>query len=263
MHMKEREAWEEKIKNVLALECDGITASRDLKDRIDRQILESQKEAGNMKKFSMKKLVIGVVAGCLLVSGGVFAAGHVVSLTSHSYLWDAYRSYGDMDKAQAELGYSADTVEEFSNGYRFDKMFVNDVNGTDEVGNVIYTFKDLNISYEKSGEPPVWLDVNKPVEQQIRKGEPEATRQVEGITLYYDTTTYKFVPPSYELTEEDQANMERDDFTISYGTDEVQVQQNSAVTWEKEGVHYNLSGFDLNLNADEMFDMAEEVMGTK
>ena len=75
--MREREAWEEKIKNALALECGGVTPSRDLKDRIDRQILESQKEAGNMKKFSMKKLVIGVAAGCLLVSGGVFAAGRV------------------------------------------------------------------------------------------------------------------------------------------------------------------------------------------
>lgn len=261
--MREKEAWEEKIKNALALECGSITPSRDLKDRIDREILESQKEAGNMKRFSMKKLVIGVAAGCLLLSGGVFAAGRVVSLSSHSYLWDAYKSYGDMDKAQAKLGYPADTVEEFANGYRFDKMFVDDVNGTDADGNVIYTFKDLSISYEKSGEPSVWLDVKKPVEPQKRKGEPEAARQVEGITLYYDTITYKFVPPSYELTEEDQANLERDNFTISYGSDEVKVQQNSSVTWEKEGVHYNLSGFDLNLSSDEMFDMAEEIMGTR
>lgn len=261
--MREREDWEEKIKNALALECGGITPSRDLKDRIDRQILESQKEAGNMKKFSMKKLVIGVAAGCLLVSGGVFAAGRVVSLSSHTYLGDAYKSYGDMDKAQEELGYSVDTVETFSNGYRFDKMFVDDVNGTDEDGSVVYTYKDLQISYEKSGEQAVWLSAAKPVEQQVRKGEPEATRQVEEITLYYDTTTYKFVPPSYELTEEDQANLERDDFTISYGSSEVQVQKSSNVTWEKDGVYYNLSGFDLNLSSDELFDMAEEIMGTK
>lgn len=261
--MREQEVWEEKVKNVLALECDGVTASRDLKDRIDRQILESQKEAGNMKKFSMKKLVIGVAAGCLLVSGAVFATGHAVSLSSHSYLGDAYKSYSDMDKAQTKLGYSADTVETFANGYRFDKMFVDDVNGTDEDGSVVYTYKDLQISYEKNGEQDVWLSAAKPVEQQVRKGEPEAARQVEGTTLYYDTTTYKFVPPNYELTEEDQANLQRDNFTISYGSDEVEVQQNSSVTWEKDGVYYNLSGFDLNLSSDEMFDMAEEIMGTK
>lgn len=261
--MREREAWEEKIKNALALECGGVTPSRDLKDRIDRQILESQKEAGNMKKFSMKKLVIGVAAGCLLVSGGVFAAGRVVSLTSHTYKTDACRNYGDMDKVQAKLGYEADTVEKFSNGYCFGEMTVDDVNGTDADGSVVYTYKDLQISYEKSGEQTVWLSAAKPVEQQVRKGEPEAARQVEGITLYYDTTTCKFVPPSYELTEEDQANLERDDFTISYGSSEVQVQKSSNVTWEKDGVYYNLSGFDVSLSADEMFDMAEEVMGTK
>lgn len=216
-----------------------------------------------MKKFSMKKLVIGVAAGCLLLSGGVFAAGRVVSLSSHSYLWDAYRSYGDMDKAQAELGYSVDTVEAFSNGYRFDQMSVDDVNGADEDGNVIYTYKDLNISYEKSGEPRMWLSVNRPVERQTRTGEPEATRQAEEITLYYDTTTYKFVPPSYELTEEDQANLERDDFTISYGSEAVEVQKCTNVTWEKDGVYYDLGGFNLNLSAEEVFDMAEEIMGNK
>lgn len=261
--MSKKEAWEEKIKNVLALECDGLTASRDLKERIDREILESQKEAGNMKKLSVKKLVIGVAVGCLLVSGGAFAAGRVVSLSSHSYLTDAYRSYDDLGKAQTKLGYPADTVGEFSNGYRFDRMMVDDVNGTDGDGNVIYTYKDLNISYKKGGEPAVWLSACKPVEPQVRKGAPEATRDVEGITLYYDTTTYKFVPPSYELTEEDEKNLEKDNFTISYGTSEVEVQLCSNVTWEKDGVFYNLSGFDLNLSADEMFDMAEEIMGTK
>ena len=261
--MKKREVWEEKLKDVLALECDGITASRALKDRIDEKILESQKEAGNMKKFSMKKLVIGVAVGCLLVSGGVFAAGRVVSLSTHSYLWDAYRSYGDMNKAQAKLGYSTDTVEEFSNGYQFDQMFVDDVNGTDADGNVIYTYKNLMISYKKNGEPSVWLGAEKPVEPSVRSGEPEATRQVEGITLYYDATTYKFVPPSYELTDEDQVNLEKDDFTISYGASEVEIQKSSNVTWEKEGIHYNLSGFDLSLSADEMFDMVEEIMGIK
>lgn len=261
--MKEREIWEEKIKNVLALQCDGVTASRDLKDRIDRQILESQKEAGNMKKLSVKKLVIGVAVGCLLVSGGAFAAGRVVSLSSHSYLWDAYKSYGDMDKAQAKLGYPTDAVESFSNGYRFDQMFVDDVNGTDEDGNVIYTYKSFNISYKKSGEPSVWLNASKPVEAFARSGEPEATRQVNGITLYYDTTTYKFVPPSYELTDEDQANLEKDNFTISYGTSDIQIQLASDVTWKKDGVEYILSGFDLNLSSEDMFDMAEEVLGTK
>ncbi|MCX4323991.1 MAG: hypothetical protein OSJ59_13630 [Lachnospiraceae bacterium] len=31
----------------------------------------------------------------------------------------------------------------------------------------------------------------------------------------------------------------------------------------KDGVRYQLLGFDLNLGAEEMFDMAEEIIGTK
>lgn len=260
--MRQEFDMEKDLKKAFALECEGLTVSQDLKARIDERILMGQKEA-DMKHLSMKKIVIGVAVGCLLLSGGVFAAGRVVSLSSHHWLTDAYRSYGDMGKAQAELGYSADSVEEFSNGYRFDQMFVDDVNGTDADGNVVYTYKNLNIAYEKKGEQPVWLDAGKPVEPPVRTGEPEATRQADGVTIYYDTTTYKFVPPNYELSDEDKANLEKDDFTISYGSSEVQVQKASDVTWEKDGVHYHLMGFDLNLGAEEMLDMAEEIMGTK
>lgn len=260
--MRQEFDLEKDLKEAFVLECEGLTASRNLKARIDERILKGQKEA-DMKHLSVKKLVVGVAVGCLLVSGGVFAAGRAVSLSSHHWLTDAYRSYGDMGKAQEELGYAADTVEEFSNGYRFDQMFVDDVNGNDEDGNTVYTYKERSITYKKNGEPKVWLHASKPVEKQVRKGEPEAARQAGGVTIYYDTTTYKFVPPNYELTDEDKANLEKDDFTISYGSSEVQVQKASDVTWEKEGVFYHLMGFDLNLGAEEMLDMAEEVMGTK
>jgi len=261
--MDQREHWEDKIKNVLALECDGITASQDLKDRIDEEILRSRKEAGNMKKLSAKKLIIGVVAGCLLVSGGVFAAGHVVSFSSHSYWTNASRNYGDMEKQQQKLGYAADTVESFANGYQFDSVTVGDTQGEDEDGNAVYTYKFMNVHYKKSGEPAVSLYIQKPVESQVRTEAPDAARTCGDITLYYDSATFKFVPPDYELTAEDKANQERGDYHISYGSDEVETQQNFQVTWEKEGIVYELIGFDLNLTADDMFDMAEEIMGTK
>ncbi len=260
--MKQREAWEEKIKNALASECDGITASRDLKDRIDRQIRESQKEAGNMKKLSIKKLVIGVAVGCLLVSGGVFATGHATSLVTHNFWPDAYRSYGDLEKAEKKLGYTVDAVEAFSNGWQFKHMFVNEWQGMDEAGNEAYTFRALDITYDKNGEK-INLSAEKPVETPVRDKAPDAVREIGDITLYYDTITYKFVPPDYVLTEEDRANDARPDYTISVGSAEVEIKQASHVTWEKDGIQYSLYGFDLTLSADEMFTMAGEVMGAE
>lgn len=261
--MNHRNDWEEKIKDVLTLECDGLTASQDLKDRIDEQILGSRKEAGNMKKFSAKKLIIGVAVGCLLVSGGALAAGRVVSLHSHSSMANASRSYSDMGKQQQKLGYTVDTVENFSNGYLFDSVVVGEAQGDDQDGNKVYTYKFLHVSYQKNGEPSVSLYIQKPVETQVRTKAPNATRDCGDITLYYNSFTYKFVPPDYELTAEDKANQERDDYYISYGSSEVEIKRNDIVEWEKNGINYQLLGFGLNLSADEMFDMAEEVMGTK
>lgn len=261
--MKKREDWEEKIKDVLALECDSITASRGLKDRIDEKILESEKEAGDMKHLSVKKLVIGVAVGCLLASGGVYAAGHATSLVTHTFLPNMCRDYGKLPKMEQKLGYGVDSVEEFSNGYRFQSMSVDEWEGQDESGNQVYTFKSLGINYVKSGEKPVSLYIEKPVETPVRDRTPDATRDCGGITVYYDSITNKQVPPDYVLTQEDKDGEARGDFYISVGTPEVEIHQNYSVTWEKDGIHYKLLGFDLNLSADEMFDMAEEIIGTK
>lgn len=251
-----------KVKEALTQECADMTASRDLKDRIDAEILERQKEA-DMKHFSVKKLIIGVAAGCFLISGGVFAAGHAVTLSTHSYLGDSYKSFSDLDKAEAELGYQVDAVETFENGYRFKSMSVEDVQGKDESGNAIYTFKSMGIHYGRGGDPSLSVYIEKPVETQVRKKEPQATRQVGDITVYYDTQIYKFVPPDYEPTEEDKAKQESGEIEISYGTDKVQVQTAYNVTWNKDGIFYNILGFDVNLSAEEMLDMAEEIIGTK
>lgn len=261
--MKKRDDWEEKIRDVLALECDSTTASRALKDRIDEKILESEKEVENMKHLSVKKLAIGVALGCLLVSGGVFAAGHAVSLTSHHYHQDDIRDYGRLSEMEQKLGYTVDAVEEFANGYRFDHMELDDVKGKDEGGNELYTFKSLDIIYTKSGENRVSLFIEKPVEIPVRSRTPGATRICGDVTLSYDALTNKQVPPDYVLTEEDKVNEARGDFYISVGTAEVEIHQNQMVTWDIDGVRYQLLGFDLHLSAEDMFDMAEEIMGTK
>lgn len=259
--MRQRESWEDKIKDVLTLECDGLTVSQDLKDRIDEKILTSQ-EAGNMKHLSVKKLVIGVAAGCLLISGGAFAAGKVVSVSSHSNAMNASRSYSEMDKQEKKLGYEVDSVERFANGYQFEKMVVGDQEARDENGNQVGSFKFMNITYQRDGEPTVSLYIDKSWESVAGMGADES-RVCGDTILYYNSATYKFVPADYELTAEDKANQEKDNYFISYGSSEVEIQKSATVAWQKDGISYQLLGFDLNLSADEMFDMAEEVMGMK
>lgn len=260
--MKQRESWEDKIKDVLTLQCDGLTVSQDLKDRIDEKILTSQ-EAGNMKHLSAKKLIIGVAVGCLLISGGVFAAGRVVSVSSHSDWRDGCDSYSGMEEQQKKLGYAVDSVEQFSNGYQFKKAVVGESQGKDQDKNTICTNKFMSIEYAREAEPTVSLYIEKPIAGFASSKSADETRVCGDIILNYDCATYKFVPADYELTEEDKVNQEKDNYLISYGSDKVEIQKSTMVEWMKNGIRYQLLGFDLNLTADDMFDMAEEIMGTK
>ena len=197
------------------------------------------------------------------VSGGVFATGRAVSLTSHHDHRDDIREYRELSEVERQLGYTVDAVEEFANGYRFDHMELDDVKGKDGEGNEVYAFKSLDIVYQKSGENRVNLVIEKPVEAPVKNEAPDAVRVCGDITVYYDTVTNKQVPPDYVLTEEDKAREAEGDFYISVGTQEVEIHQNQTVTWDKEGVRYLLLGFDLNLSAGDMLDMAEEIIGNK
>lgn len=258
--MQMKYEFEQNIKKALEIECQDVAASQTLKEKIDEEIWNNQKEAEAMKHLSVKKLIIGVAAVCLLVGGGTYAAGHASYLVSHSYLGDAYTGYDEMDAAQKELGYEVDTVETFSNGYSFTNMSVDDVTGKDDDGNAVYSYKEMMINYDKAGSSSIYLSICRPVEAYVGEKTPDATAECGDITLYYNEYTYKFVPPDYELTEEDKANEEKDNYYISYGSSEVQIKKSQGVTWEKDGVSYNLAGFELNLSAEEMFDMAEQVI---
>lgn len=254
--------FKKQIKDALTQECNNITLSPSIKDGINKRIRNNQEEVMNMKHFNLKKVAIGVAAACLLIPGGVYAAGHATALVSHSTLGAQYKSYdGDMGKAEDKLGYDVQTVENFDNGYSFKAMEVTDVQGLDDNSNKLYTYKDMTIYYEKAGCPSIYLDMYRPVENYEQTKTPNATKACGDITLYYDEYTYKSVPADYELTAEDENNEQRDDYYISVGSDEVEINLSQGVTWETaDGTHYNLAGFDLGLSADEMFTMAEEII---
>lgn len=250
-----------KLKEVFTQECSNLSLSSNVKDRIDEEIRKNQEGMKGMKHLSVKKAVILAAAACLLVSGGAYAAGHATSLVSHSYANGKYHNYSeDMAKAEEELGYGVLTVESFENGYSFKEMQVTEVQGMDEEGNEVYTYPEMMIGYEKEGQPRFYIDMHRPVETEERNKTPEATRVCGDITLYYDEYTYKFVPTDYELTPEDLENEQKDNYFISVGSDEVEIQKSIGVTWEMDGVKYNMAGFDLEMSADEMFDMAESII---
>ena len=284
-----RNRYEDKIKMALEMQCDSISASGTLKQKIDREIRmqgkivpmplpgkQERKASGDsftgmedntMKKttqkhthFSVKKLVIGIAAACVLLVGGVSAGKTAMYISGWNH---GTYSYEEQDKAEKELGYEVDLVEQFSNGYCFEKMSVFETNAADENANTLYTFLELNAEYEKDGVSDIDLYADQRPEDTEWSKVPDMTDQCGDITLRYDVVTYKFVPVGYELTEEDKTNLERDDYEISEGSDEVEMCQYSSVRWDKDGVHYDLMGRDVTLSGEEMFEMAKELIGEK
>ena len=91
-------------------------------------------------------------------------------------------------------------------------------------------------------------------------GEYDRTLETGGITMGYTSSMYKAVPPDYEPTEEDKKAMESGRLQIGYGSAEIETSQYSRVVWVKDGIRYELMGFNVSLNADEMLQMAQEMV---
>lgn len=321
--MRTEQDFDSNIKAALHKACGGISASEELKRRIDESIC-MQEWRISMKHMSVKKLCIGVAAACLLVSGGAVFAGGASYFISSSSTEPEYTEYQDMEKVQKELGYAVDSVERFANGYAFDGVSVESLDSYTEETGKTYGIPAMDIRYRKDGTV-IDLTANEKVGGVMvgmESKQPDATRTCGDITLRYDEYTNKILPASYELTEEDKINEQRDDYNIVFlsvsvqetmedgtvtvkgdfeqsGSDEAKVgsyvvsedgitaavngqgfvgdendifqaagdlyciEQVQVVSWEKDGIAYNLSGKDLNLSADELLDMAEEILAAE
>ena len=116
-----------------------------------------------------------------------------------------------------------------------------------------------NITRENDECPEISLFIE-PVMESVDYSSFGESRDVLGTTVYYSRDTYKFVPADYELTEEDQKNMEQPNHYISYGSDKVEVQTCDNVIFEMDGKRYTLLGFDNDMTADEWYDMAGDLI---
>ena len=86
--------------------------------------------------------------------------------------------------------------------------------------------------------------------------EPDEVQEVNGVTLSFRDSHYRFVPPDYEPSDEEKKLERRGELTISEGSDEVEDRQFQSVSWQKDGMSYSLYGFDTGLDAQTMLELA-------
>ncbi|MFR5602514.1 MAG: hypothetical protein ACLTKI_09335 [Lachnospiraceae bacterium] len=250
------------IQDTLKREAEQIHAPQGLSCRVRQSVRMQGKEQQNMRRFGKKRAVILAAAMCIFGATAVMGAGKITGwMTGTNVNQPTYTSYEQIGDAKNQLGYEPKVVEAFSEGYRFQKAYISDVNGIDENGNVLGSFEELMIDYKK-GADMLSLNISKPLASAAGESSrtPKAEDQCGEVTLNYYSDQYKFVPPDYELTEEDKINQQRDDFYISYGTSEIEYSVFQSVSWTEDGVSYLLMVKDSDLTSGQLFAMAKEVI---
>lgn len=251
---------DKEISEALKMQVSNIGVSDCMKRKITQELRIKAYETKQVRKhFNIKKTVaIGIA--CMVLSATVLiAGGQVTTLVSHSNPFAVCKDYSKLNKQEKKLGYKVNIIEKYSNGYVFEDMEVGKVKGLDDTGSVVETYKEMVVDYTNElGEKITLVANQRDVGREFR--EPVQTLQYGNTTLYYYLDTYKFVPEDYVLTEEDKKNLERDDYEISSGAEEVEISKVSSVQWEKDDVSYSIFAFNTKLTADELLKMASETL---
>ena len=217
---------------------------------------------GRMKgKLDIKKLGITIAACLTLFSVTALAAGEAAGIVSWNRIDTRTRSFEDLPKIEEKAGMDITAVEAFSNGYTFEYMEVSEAKTQDADGNDLRNFKGIDLTYTKEGCPDIYIGMD----QADMYGDPHdrdtAVREIDGITVHYNYDEYLNLPGDERPTEEELQRTETDNhFFISDGSDERYTSFVSGIDFEINGIAYVMIGFDVEMTADELFEMAEEII---
>ena len=261
---KQEGSLDSQIREALAYQVSSLPELPNREDALRSRTVRQIKEEQTMKKqsWNIKKIAVAAAAMCVLGSAVVMAAGQFTAFESHSYQNEAVADYsqiGEMSQAYS-VPFEVKGPESFSNGFTFKECWPIHESGVDDDGNKTQLATAVTMTYQKEGMADVSLNQSQAVagmEDGIDRGN---SHQDGEITYYYNRDHYKFVPPSYELSEEEQSAVDAGELYVSYGTDQVVENEISSVSWTSGGVLYVLQSFDTSLTEDQMVDMAREVM---
>ncbi len=250
------------IEQALHDRAEGVSMSELEKGRIYQAISECSKEEYRMRIRGKRKMIVAVAAMCLLGTMVALGAGKVAYYSSsHNANEPDFASFADMGSAKEQTGFPVKAVEKFDNGFAFQNACVINVDAHDESGQTVDTFPELSVEYTKNGQR---------ISLSIEKERPEYVESTTGnpvdipykdLTLTYRNDHYKFVPPDYEVTEEDQAAIDAGEMYLSYGSSEVELKDFHFVGWKEGEIRYSLMSYgDGALGQDEMVKMAQQII---
>ena len=246
--------WEQSFKN----------STNDFHNKIISTLnnLPDEKEKTRMNKKLILKRGGIILASIMAFSVTAFAAvnllgGYSVSGSSTLPIYTEFPSSAQIEK---DFGFTANPVEEFKNGFVFSDATLADSSNFDDAGNVIEEYKDLSINYTK-GEETIVASFNTSTTQRDEQLEPTLT--YDGVDFYYSSQTYKFVSPSYEMTEQDNIDQETGKYMFSFGGENEDGSTKTSifqfVSMTMDGLNVMVFASDVDVSEDEMLSMAKEI----
>ncbi len=267
-----REPFDRELEELLREKAEPVRMDEREKERQFSRILDRVGEPGQkedsvmFRRFTGRKVLAAAAVMCLIGAFGAVAAGKVVSIGSAVAVDQPdYRQASEVAQAADQMGFVPKAVDEFSNGYQFSKGYFIMLEGEDENQVKVAESPSVMVDYKK-GNDTVTLDIEAPmagVDQE--SGAADRTEEYEGITLNYFRHDSLFVGTDYELTAEEQALADAGELNVGYGEPGMERSEvtNLFVTWSDGGGNYSLmADEDTGLTADDLFAMAEEIIGS-
>ena len=218
----------------------------------------AEREETNMSRsIGIRKIV---VAAAVVAAFGVtaIAAMKAAGLESHTDLRDAVYSVSEIQELSDDEDFGVKYIDEFSNGYKFEVGYPSVGKATDADGNTIKEYTSFAVEYKNGDSEIVFF--TEPNADVVDMPTDCETVDVDGTTVYTMEDKYKFVPPDYEMTEQDKEDEASGKYIFSYGTDEVEIQNVKQVMWKEGSVICTILEQTGTLDMDELVSMAEEVM---
>lgn len=260
--MKPDHKLDEAIAQALYEAGEAIDLNEQLLMQVKQDItLREKKERPIMKKYTKFAAVCALL---LMTTTAAYAASTLI-WSGHSDHRNDITEPPSVAQMNEAVGYAPKYVAEFANGWAFKYASIIDSQGADSEGNVMIEQKNLDFTYTKGRAHGLALYTRLVDETFVPYGDPTAvTIDGQDRQLYYSQQTFKFVPPSYQLTDEDQAAIDSGELAISYGSNEINYSVIRTVMWLDDGISYELLSMDVeDLDKEDLIAMAQEVIAIR
>ena len=241
-----------KIKTALNEAVKDISPSEDMLYSIKNL---SVKEDMKMKKIRPIKAVLTCALAIGILSVGAIGAGKIVGVESHSSSLEEVKKFPTEEEVKKMAGFVPAYTEKLGE-YEFESCRPVHSSDIDEDGIKADDYTGISFNY-KTDKGILALDIDpKPMQQEAY----DEKFDYKGKEIFYHSILYKFVPPDYALTDEDKKLQEKGELEISYGSQEVELENIQSLLWESGGKTYCLLDMDVQIDKGDFINMAKQVI---